>query len=140
MIHYLTLQNLAALLSLLVTIATVLGHTLPESRFQRACLAFGINAGRIVAELHGKPDPSASPATVGTSATLESFASAPLILPSDIDGAVTALARLTAAHDALTASALASKDAASNTVIITDAPPVVAAHEAITITEGSKIK
>jgi len=135
MIHYLTLQNLASLLSILVTIATVLGHTLPESRFQRACLAFGINGGRIVAELHGKPDPSASAVTVSAPATLESFASTPLILPSDIDGAVTALARLTAAHDALTASARASKDA-STTVIITDAPPVVAAHEAITITEG----
>jgi len=138
LIHYLTLQNLASLLSILVAIATVLGHSLPESRFQRACLAFGINAGRIVAELHGKPDPSASPATVGVPSTLEAFAS-PLILPSDIDGAVMALARLTAAHDALTVSALASKGA-STTVIITDAPPVVAAHEAITITEGTKIK
>lgn len=69
-----TFESLVAagptILATVVIIATALGHILPESRFQRACLAIGINGGRLYAEVHGKSDPTASTQTkAGTSST-----------------------------------------------------------------------
>ena len=115
MIHTLTLQNLAAILASLVIIATALGHMLPPSRFQRGCLDFGVNVRALLAA--------------------QTF-----VLPSNVDAAVADLARLTAAHDALTLAARASRMAvAPEVVLIAPKPSSESPDMAITVPEG-KIK
>lgn len=60
---WLTVTNISLVGTATAAAATILGHVLPASPFQRACLAFGVNFGRILAELQRKPDPTASAVT-----------------------------------------------------------------------------
>ena len=58
-----TIDTILGVFSALMVVITALGNALPASKFQRICLAIGVNGARFYAELHGKADPTASTKT-----------------------------------------------------------------------------
>jgi hypothetical protein len=123
---------LPTILSAAMVIITALGHTLPDSRFQRACLALGVNAARFFAEVRGRADPTASTQTTAGASSSDPTSDAVLASAAQYAAARKGLA------DAVARSSVVISEASFDTSIVTPiAAEVTPTHPA---TPSAKFK